>query len=111
MMQLREFARHEGDFNQLDTRIVAISVDDVEHNRNVWEKVARKQFPVLSDSGAVVIRKYGLLHPAGKSDTDIALRTTLLIGPQGIEQWRRVSETVPDIPKADEILTRIRANH
>jgi peroxiredoxin len=108
MMQLREFARHQGDFHQLDTRIVAISVDDVGHNRNVWEKVAQKQFPVLSDSGAVVIRKYGLLHPAGKGDTDIALRTTLLIDAKGTEQWRRISETVPDIPKADDILTRIR---
>jgi peroxiredoxin len=108
MMQLREFARHQGDFHQLDTRIVAISVDDVGHNRNVWEKVAQKQFPVLSDSGALVIRRYGLLHPAGKSDTDIALRTTLFIDAQGTEQWRRISETVPDIPKADEILTRIR---
>jgi alkyl hydroperoxide reductase subunit AhpC len=100
MMQLREFARHQGDFHQLDTRIVAISVDDVGHNRTVWEKVAQKQFPV--------IRRYGLLHPAGKSDTDIALRTTLFIDAQGTEQWRRISETVPDIPKADEILTRIR---
>jgi peroxiredoxin len=109
MMQLREFARHEGDFHQLDTRIVAISVDDVEHNHSVWEKVAQKKFPVLSDSGAVAIRQYGLLHPNGKSNADIALRTTLLIDSQGIEQWRRVSETVPDIPKADEILTRIRA--
>src|SRR5450432_2940650 len=107
MMQLREFARRQSDFNQLDTRIVAISVDDVEHNHNVWEKVAQKQFPVLSDSSGVVIRHYGLLHPAGKNDADIALRTTLLIDPQGVEQWRRVSETVPDIPKADEILTRI----
>ena len=51
MMQLREFARHQNDFNQLDTRIVAISVDDVEHNHTVWEKVTQKQFPVLSDSG------------------------------------------------------------
>lgn len=110
MMQLREFARHQGDFNHLDTRIVAISVDDVEHNHTVWEKVAQKQFPVLSDSSAVVIRQYGLLHPNGKSNADIALRTTLLIDAQGIEQWRRVSETVPDIPKADEILTRIRAS-
>jgi peroxiredoxin len=109
MMQLREFARHQGDFNQLDARIVGISVDNVEHNRNVWEKVAQKQFPILSDSGAMVVRQYGLLHPAGKGDADIALRTTLLIDPKGIEQWRRVSETVPDIPKADEILARIRS--
>src|SRR5258708_36900136 len=108
MTHLRCFARHETDFSQLATRIAAIRVDGVEHNRNVSEKVAQKQFPTLSDSGAVTIRKYGLLHPAGKGDTDIALRTTLLIDAQGIEQWRRISETVPDIPKAEEILARIR---
>jgi peroxiredoxin len=110
MMQLREFARHKEDFDKLDTRIAAISVDDVEHNRGVWEKVLGKQFPVLSDPGAVVIRQYGLLHTAGKGGNDIALRTTLLIDAQGREQWRRVSETVPDIPKAAEILDRIRQN-
>jgi len=111
MSQLREFARHKDDFDKLDTRIAAISVDDVEHNRGVWEKVLSKDWPVLSDPGAVVIRKYGLLHPNGKGDTDIAIRTTLLIDAQGVEQWRRVSETVPDIPKADEVLTRIRDGH
>jgi hypothetical protein len=31
-----------------------------------------------------------------------------LIDARGAEQWRRVSETVPDIPGAEEILTRIR---
>jgi len=108
-MQLREFARHKDDFDKLDTRVAAISVDDVEHNHTIWEKPVQKQFPILSDPGAIVIRKYGLLHAAGKGDNDIALRTTLLIDAQGKEQWRRVSETVPDIPKAAEILDRIRA--
>ena len=108
MSQLREFARHKAEFDKLDTHMVAISVDDVEHNHDVWEKVLGKQFPVLSDSGAAVIRKYGLLHTAGKGSDDIAIRTTLLIDAQGVEQWRRVSETIPDIPKVSEILERIR---
>lgn len=110
MIQLREFARHKSDFDQLDTRIAAISVDDEGHNRDVWEKVTQKQFPVLSDPGGLVVRQYGLLHPEGKGSGDIALRTTLLIDAQGKEQWRRVSETVPDIPKAAEVLARIREN-
>ena len=109
MIQLREFARHKADFDQLNTNLVAISVDDVEHAHLIWDKALQKQFPVLSDPGAQVIRKYGLLHPAGKGDTDLALRTTLLIDEQGVERWRRVSETVPDIPKAADILERIRA--
>ena len=107
-MQLREFARHKADFDTLNTQIVAISVDDVEHAHIIWEKPVQRQFPVLSDPTAHVIRKYGLLHTAGKGDSDLALRTTLLIDEQGIERWRRVSETVPDIPKAADILERIR---
>ena len=107
-MQLREFAQQKAEFDKLNTNIVAISVDDVEHAHMIWEKPIQKQFPVLSDPGAQVIRKYGLLHTAGKGDSDIAIRTTLLIDEQGVERWRRVSDTVPDIPKAAEILERIR---
>ncbi len=80
----------------------------MEHAHSVWDKAVEKQFPVLSDPGAKVIQKYGLLHANGKGDTDIAIRTTLLIDEQGVERWRRVSETVPDIPKSAEILERIR---
>ena len=42
--------------------IVAISVDDREHARLVWEKVVDRQFTILSDLEAHVIRTYGLLH-------------------------------------------------
>ena len=83
-------------------------MDDLEHAHSVWDKAVQKQFPVLSDPGARVVRKYGLLHVKGKGDSDLAFRTTLLIDEQGVERWRRVSETVPDIPKAAEILERIR---
>ena len=107
-MQLREFAQQKAEFDKLNTNIVAISVDDMEHARSVWEKAIQKQFPVLSDSGAQVIRRYGLLHANGKDSSDIAIRTTLLIDEKGMERWRRVSETIPDIPKAPEILERIR---
>ena len=107
-MQLREFARQKAEFDKLDTHLVAISVDDIEHAHSVWDKAVEKQFPILSDPGAQVIRKYGLLHANGKGDTDIAIRTTILIDEQGVERWRRVSETILDIPKAAEVLERIR---
>lgn len=66
------------------------SVDDRQHAHDVWEKVAERKFAVLSDPGAKVIRKYGLLHEARHSGANIALRTTILIGPDGRERWRRV---------------------
>ena len=58
----------------------------------------------MSDPGAEVIRKYGLLHGKGHEDEDIALRTTIVIDEQGREIYRKVSSSVPDVRTADEIL-------
>lgn len=108
MRQLREFAQHKSEFDQLHVEVVGISVDDQEHARMAWDKMTQRQFIILSDPGAVVIKRYGLLHADGHDDTDIAIRTTLLIDAQGRERWRRVSSTIPDIPKAAEALQEIR---
>src|SRR5579872_5870276 len=107
MKQLREFAQHNEEFTAQKVKIVAISVDDIEHNKLVWEKSADRKFPVLSDPGAKVIRQYGLLHAGGHDNEDIALRTTLLIDENGVELWRRVSSSAIDIPKVADILPRI----
>jgi len=108
MTELREFAQRSGEFDKLGVRLVPISVDDQQHAHDVWEKAAEKKFTIVSDPGAVVIRKYGLLHESGHGGSDIALRTTLLIDPEGRERWRRVSQSVPDIPTAEETLESIR---
>lgn len=89
-------------------RLLAISVDDQKHAAQVWNQVVKRRFSVLSDPGARVIRKYGLLHPSGGSGEDIALDTTLLVDEQGRELWRRVSETLPDLLTAEETLERVR---
>lgn len=89
-------------------RLLAISVDDQKHAAQVWNQVVKRRFSVLSDPGARVIRKYGLVHPAGGSGEDIALDTTLLVDEHGRELWRHVSETLPDLPTAEETLERVR---
>jgi peroxiredoxin len=84
-------------------------VDNREHALLVWEKVVNRQFTVLSDPGARVIRSYGVLHTgAGMNGQDIALDTTLLVDIDGRERWRRVSETLPDLPTAEQVLARIK---
>src|SRR6266576_3218968 len=108
MRQLREFAQHKVEFDRVHVRVLGVSVDDQEHAHMVWDKVTGRQFTILSDPGAVVIRKYGLLHQQGYHDTDIAIRTTLFIDAQGRERWRRVSTTVPDIPNSGRILQHIK---
>jgi|SRR5579864_1275918 len=110
MAELREFARHSKDLDDLHVRLVPISADDQHDAHEAWQKVADKKFTILSDPGATVIRKYGLLHVHGRENgEDIALRTTILIAPDGRERWRRVSKAVPDIPSWDETLTQIKA--
>ena len=89
-------------------RLLAISVDNQEHAAQVWNQVAKRQFSVLSDPGARVIRNYGLVHPSGGNGEDIALDTTLLIDEHGRELWRYVSETLSDLPTAEETLGRVR---
>lgn len=59
---------------------------------------------MLGDPGAKTIRTYGILDEG----EDIALDTTLLVGPDGRERWRHVSATLPDLPTADQTLKRVR---
>ncbi len=107
MKQLREFAQKTQDFEAQNVRIVAISSDDVEHAKLVWNKLGGK-FTILSDPGAKVITQYGLLHAHGYKDEDIAIRTSLLVDEQGNEVFRRVSSSVMETPSVDEILAKIR---
>lgn len=112
MMQMKEFSKHKEDLDKLNTHLVCISVDDKEHARLVWDKVANRQFTFLSDPGAKVIHQYGLLHSGGSlQGDDIAIRTTMFIDEQGRQRWRRVSTTVGDIPTMQEILDRIRDSY
>ena len=108
MSQLREFAQRKADFDRQNIKIVALSVDDVAHTHEVWEKAANKEYPVLSDPGATVVRQYGLLHAKGHGSDDIALRSTIYIDSSGREVFRRISTSVIDVPKVDEILARVR---
>lgn len=107
MTQLREFAQHKADFDKLKVRVVCISVDDPEQAHTVWEKAGNRQFTILSDPDARVIRRYGLLHSDGHGGHDIAIRATLVVDETGKERWRRVSKTVGDIPTVQEVLEHL----
>ena len=105
---MREFAQQKSDFDKLNAELVGISVDDQEHAKKVWDEVAKRNVIVLIDPGAKVIRQYGLVHEKGYKDTDIALRTTVVVDEQGNEVFRHVSSSAVDIRKPEEILTKLR---
>jgi len=108
MKQLREFAQRNAEFEAQNAKIVGVSVDDQEHTRKVWDDVTHQKLIILSDPGAKVIREYGLLHPKGYKDEDIALRATLVLDENGREVYRKVSSSVPDIRSADEVLAELK---
>lgn len=108
MKQLREFAQHEKEFDDLQTQVVALSSDDQAHARQAWESAVERRFPVLADPDRSVIRSYGLVHAKGNDGEDIALRTTLFIDEKGVMRWWLVSKNVLDVPKAADTLKRIR---
>jgi peroxiredoxin len=87
-------------------QLVGISVDPPESSRELWEKLGKK-FPLLSDPGARVIRRYGVLHEGGNGE-DIALDTTLFVDENGVELWRHVSRTLPDLPNVADTIAHIR---
>ena len=109
MTELREFARHKSDFDKLNTKVVLISSDDVQHAKEAWADAGEKQFTVLSDPQLTAIREYGLVHAHGHGE-DIAIRTLVLIGPDGRELWRWPSKSVFDVPKVGDVLARIRTS-
>jgi peroxiredoxin len=110
MRQLREFAERIGDFKKLGVKVVAITVDEPQQSKKVFREVAQGKIRILSDPGAEIIEKYGLLHAKGRNDDDIAIRATVLLDSEGRELWRRVSTTAQETPSADEILDRIRSS-
>jgi len=74
------------------------------NRRNLRRPQPEQKFTVLSDPGAEVIKRYGILDES----TGIALDTTLFIDTNGRERWRYVSATLPDLPGAEETLKHIR---
>ena len=106
MAQLSDFAKHKAEFDKLNVALVAISVDDHEHTRQVWKTAVKQQFPVLSDADAKVMKKYGILVDLGE-DGMIAQRTLFIVDENGVQSWRRVSKSAADISKAEDILKRL----
>lgn len=86
MAELREFAQHRDEFDQVKTRIVAISTDGQDLARQTWEKAAQQKLTVLSDPEAAAIKAYGLLDSEGGKLS--SKRTLVLVDEQGNQRWQ-----------------------
>ena len=90
--ELRSFEQHLADFNQRRIRLVAISVDSPEINRQHTHKQGYT-YTFLSDPEAEVIRRYDLLHPgAGPEGHDIARPAEFLLDSTGTVRWVNLTD-------------------
>ena len=96
------------EFEQAGVRPVAISVDAPEVSSNLIKK-AGYTFPILSDPGAVVIRKYDLLHKgAGPEGSDISRPAEFLVDSTGVVRWVNFTEDIRIRARAEEMLAAAR---
>ncbi len=85
--ELTEFARRAKEFDALNARMIALSVDSI-HSHLAWvvnlEKIlgVRLPYPIIADSTRKVAELYGMIHP-GESAT-VTVRALFAIDPKGV---------------------------
>ncbi len=94
----------QDEFKRRGVRVVAISVDSPDTNR----EHAKKQgytYTFLSDEKREVIRQYDILHAGGgPGEADIARPAEFLIDSTGTVRWVNLTENYRVRPRPDDIL-------
>ena len=102
---MRSFQKRLPEFDARGIRVVGISVDPPEINRRQSQKLGYT-FPLLSDPGAKVIRRYDLLHSgAGPKGADIARPAEFLLDPNGVVRWVNLTENIAVRARPEQVLT------
>ena len=82
--ELGEFAKHKGDFDQRNTKLIGVSVDPIESHRG-WAqdiedvKGTALNFPLIADPDRKVAELYDMIHPA--ANETMTVRSVFIIGP------------------------------
>ncbi len=84
--------------------LLAISVDTAADSKRLAQR-EQLAFPLLGDSGARVIREYGLVHEsAGLEAPDIAIPAQFLLDRDRRILWRHVASRVPDRADPEDVV-------
>jgi peroxiredoxin len=112
MSELHGLQLRASDFEAAGAKLVAVSVDSVEQNRGVAEKVGLS-FPVLSDPDLVAVDAFGLRHPGGNPfpepgrSADIA-RPAVYVIDGGVIRWRDLTDSYRVRVDPDDVLAALR---
>ena len=82
--ELGAFANRKDEFTKRDTKLIGVSVDDVDSHRGWSADIAETQgtainFPLIGDQDRVVATLYGMIHP--KALATATVRTVFVIAP------------------------------
>jgi peroxiredoxin len=101
---LASYARSWNRFVEEGVGLAGISVDPIENNRAMIEKLLLP-FPLLSDAEGRVIKEWGVWTDAGGG---IARPAIFAIRHDGSMGWRYVGRDFADRPTDDELFSSIR---
>jgi len=101
---LASYARSWDRFVKEGVSLAGISVDPIENNRALVEKLLLP-FPLLSDPEGRVIKEWGVWTDAGGG---IARPAILAIRHDGTTGWRYVGRDFADRPTDEELFSSIR---
>lgn len=99
---MAEFTASQADyakFLELDAEILGISVN-APQSQAIFAQMLKLEFPLLSDFGMDVIKKYGVKHPR----RDLALRSWFIIDKEGTIRFKYISSKPGDILSNDVLL-------
>jgi glutaredoxin-dependent peroxiredoxin len=90
--------------NGLNAQVVGISVNDPFTNK-AFAEANNLQFPILSDYGREVVRKYNAFHDdfAGLKGYTAAKRSVFILDAKGMVRYRWVSEDPGKQPDYEEV--------
>jgi peroxiredoxin len=112
MSELHGLQLRASDFQAAGAKLVAVSVDSVERNRGVVEKLGLT-FPVLSDPGLAAVDAFGLRHRGGnpfplEGDSADISRPAVYVIDGGAIRWRGLTDSYRVRMDPDEILAALR---
>jgi peroxiredoxin len=90
--------------NGLNAQVVGVSVNDPFTNK-AFAEANNLQFPILSDYGREVVRKYNAFHDdfAGLKGYTAAKRSVFILDAKGMVRYRWVSEDPGKQPDYEEV--------
>src|SRR5262245_24650611 len=83
MIELGQLEAHYDEFAKRHTRVVSVSVDDLDDSKKTQQDFPR--LTVVADYAHKLVDTVAVLHPgAGEHGEDVAVPTTILVDKQGV---------------------------